>query len=63
LSGDRAEADYVSSISPVTQYTFSDGYFVKTSGLRWLSLMLLADIPWAQRVWASVFFHRFGASL
>ena len=26
-------------------------FFVKASGLRWLSLMLLALIPWAQRVW------------
>ena len=26
--------------------------FVKASGLRWLSLMLLTPIPWAQRVWA-----------
>ena len=25
---------------------------VKASGLRWLSLMLLVRIPWAQRVWA-----------
>jgi len=30
----------------------SDSHFVKTSGLRWLSLMLLTPIPWAQRVWA-----------
>jgi hypothetical protein len=34
----------------------SDSHFVKTSGLRWLSLMLLVDIPWAQRVWALPFF-------
>src|SRR3954471_1029191 len=33
----------------------SDSRFVKTSGLRWLSLMLLADIPWAGRVWALPF--------
>src|ERR1035441_3917545 len=33
----------------------SDSHFVKTSGLRWLSLMLLADIPWAARVWALPF--------
>ena len=26
--------------------------FVKASGLRWLSLMLLAPIPWARRAWA-----------
>ena len=33
----------------------SHGHFVKTSGLRWLSLMLLAPIPWAGRVWALPF--------
>jgi len=30
----------------------SHGHFVKASGLRWLSLMLLVNIPWAGRVWA-----------
>ena len=30
----------------------SHSHFVKASGLRWLSLMLLAEIPWAERVWA-----------
>jgi hypothetical protein len=30
----------------------SDSHFVKASGLRWLSVMLLAPIPWAHRVWA-----------
>lgn len=30
----------------------SHGHFVKASGLRWLSLMLLAPIPWARRTWA-----------
>jgi hypothetical protein len=30
----------------------SDSHFVKTSGLRWMSLMLLTRIPWAQRIWA-----------
>ncbi|HYR05962.1 MAG TPA: transposase [Gallionella sp.] len=30
----------------------SKGHVVKASGLRWLSLMLLAPVPWAQRVWA-----------
>ncbi|HEY9847184.1 MAG TPA: transposase, partial [Candidatus Caenarcaniphilales bacterium] len=34
----------------------SDAHFVKASGLRWLSLMLVVDIPWAQRVWALPFF-------
>src|SRR5438045_552149 len=34
----------------------SDSHFVKTSGLRWLSLMLLAPIPWAGgRIWALPF--------
>jgi hypothetical protein len=33
----------------------SHGHFVKASGLRWLSLMLLAPIPWAKRVWALPF--------
>lgn len=33
----------------------SRGHFVKTSGLRWLSLMLLAPVPWARRVWALPF--------
>src|SRR5215212_9544027 len=30
----------------------SKSFFVKTSGLRWLSMMLLTPIPWAKRVWA-----------
>ena len=33
----------------------SRSHFVKVSGLRWLSLMLLAPIPWANRVWALPF--------
>src|SRR4051812_17673567 len=33
----------------------SRSHFVKTSGLRWLSLMLLAEIPWAGRMWALPF--------
>jgi hypothetical protein len=33
----------------------SHGHFVKASGLRWISLMLLAPIPWAARVWALPF--------
>lgn len=33
----------------------SHGHFVKVSGLRWLSLMLLVEVPWAQRVWAKPF--------
>jgi hypothetical protein len=30
----------------------SKGYFVKVSGLRWLCLMLLVPLPWAERTWA-----------
>src|SRR6266536_601745 len=30
----------------------SKNHFVKASGLRWLSLMLLVNISWAKRVWA-----------
>jgi hypothetical protein len=33
----------------------SRGHFVKTSGLRWISVMLLAPIPGAGRVWALPF--------
>lgn len=33
----------------------SHGHFVKASGLRWLSLMLLTPIGWAQRTWALPF--------
>ncbi len=30
----------------------SKSHFVKVSGLRWISVMLLAPVPWAQRIWA-----------
>lgn len=33
----------------------SQSHFVKTSGLRWISLMWLTQIPWAQRIWALPF--------
>jgi hypothetical protein len=33
----------------------SRSHFVKASGLRWLSMMLLVPIPWAQQVWALPF--------
>jgi hypothetical protein len=33
----------------------SHGHFVKASGLRWISVMLLAHIPWAGQVWALPF--------
>lgn len=33
----------------------SRSHFVKVNGLRWISLMLLAPIPWAGRVWALPF--------
>ena len=34
----------------------SKEHFVKTRGLRWVTLQLLAPIPWVQRVWALPFF-------
>lgn len=33
----------------------SHSHFVKASGLRWVSLMLLAPVPWAARHWALPF--------
>src|SRR6266567_3921559 len=33
----------------------SKEFFVKTSGLRWISMMLLAPIPWTGRIWALPF--------
>ena len=33
----------------------SHGHFVKASGLRWLSVMLLPHLPWAGRVWGLPF--------
>lgn len=33
----------------------SRGFFVKTSGLRWVALMFLPHIAWAHRVWALPF--------
>ena len=33
----------------------SRSFFVKTSGLRWVCMMLLAEVPWARRVWALPF--------
>lgn len=33
----------------------SKGHFVKASGLRWLSMQLLAPIPWAERIWGLPF--------
>ena len=29
----------------------SKSHFVKASGLRWVSLMLLVNIPWAEKIW------------
>ena len=34
----------------------SHSHFVKASGLRWVSLMLLAPVTWAHRTWALPFF-------
>lgn len=33
----------------------SDSFFVKASGLRWMSFMLLAEVPFAGRVWGLPF--------
>jgi hypothetical protein len=33
----------------------TEGQFVKTSGLRWLTLMALVPVPWAKRRWALPF--------
>jgi DDE superfamily endonuclease len=33
----------------------SHSHFVRASGLRWVSLMLLAPVPWAARTWALPF--------
>ena len=33
----------------------SKSHFVKTSGLRWISMQLLAEIPWAGRIWGLPF--------
>jgi hypothetical protein len=42
-------------VSIVKRLRSSDSHLVKASGLRWLSLMLLVPIGWAQRVWALPF--------
>lgn len=34
----------------------SKNHFVKASGLRWISMMLLVEIPWAMRIWGLPFF-------
>jgi len=34
----------------------SRNHFVKASGLRWISMMLLVKIPWAMRIWGLPFF-------
>ncbi len=33
----------------------SKSHFVKASGLRWVSMMLLVQIPWAKRIWGLPF--------
>jgi len=33
----------------------SKNHFVKASGLRWISMMLLVNVPWARRMWALPF--------
>ncbi len=37
-------------------------HFVKSSGLRWVCVMLLVEIPWASRVWALPFLSVLAAS-
>src|SRR5499426_611960 len=49
--GDRIQAKGIYR-DPVRS---SHAHFVKVSGLRWLSCMLLSPMPWAQRVWALPF--------
>lgn len=49
--GDRIKAKGVYR-DPVRS---SRSHMVKASGLRWLSLMLLVEIPWAGRIWALPF--------
>ncbi|HEY1348222.1 MAG TPA: transposase [Ktedonobacteraceae bacterium] len=34
----------------------SQAFFVKSRGLRWISMLLLVPVPWACRVWALPFF-------
>lgn len=41
----------------------SRDHFVKCSGLRWISVVLLAPIPWAGRVWALPFLTALAPSL
>jgi hypothetical protein len=33
----------------------SKSHFVKASGLRWISMMLLVKVPWAKRIWGLPF--------
>lgn len=33
----------------------SKSHFVKASGLRWISMMLLVEVPWAKRIWGLPF--------
>jgi len=40
----------------------SKSHFVKASGLRWVSVMWLTAIPWAQRIWALPFLTALAAS-
>ena len=35
--------------------------FVKSSGLRWVCVMLLVEVPWASRVWALPFLCALGS--
>jgi hypothetical protein len=49
--GERISAKGIYRVPVRSSHT----HFVKASGLRWVSLILLARIPWADRVWALPF--------
>src|SRR5207244_13100828 len=58
-SADRIERRWGAKISPRgicrDPVRSSKGHFVKASGLRWLSAMLLVRVPWADRIMALPF--------
>src|SRR5918998_1514177 len=55
ITGLARERRFVNYHRILNRVRSSHGYFVKASGLRWLSLMLLVPVPWAGRVWALPF--------
>ena len=46
---DRRQGIYRDPVRPTHET------FVKSSGLRWVCVMLLVEVPWASRVWALPF--------